>query len=40
MQLMLSIYEFAPAKRHEPSRPYPKAFAVDYVRGYGSRPAS
>jgi hypothetical protein len=38
MQLMLNIYEFPDAGEqpaHE--RPYPKEFAVDYVRGY--RPA-
>jgi hypothetical protein len=34
MQLMLSIYEFAPAEGDKPTRPYPKAFVVDYVRGY------
>jgi hypothetical protein len=34
MQLMLSIYEFEPAEGDEPTRPYPKAFVVDYVRGY------
>jgi beta-glucanase (GH16 family) len=31
MQLMLSIYEFPPA---DPPPAYPKAFVVDYVRGY------
>jgi hypothetical protein len=34
MQLMLSMYEFPPAARDAPTRPYPKAFVVDYVRGY------
>ena len=34
MQLMLSIYEF-PAERSDDSvASYPKAFTVDYVRGY------
>jgi hypothetical protein len=33
MQLMLNIYEFAP-EGNQPTRPYPKAFVVDYVRGY------
>jgi Glycosyl hydrolases family 16 len=31
MQLMLSLYEF---REGEPRGPYPKTFAVDYVRGY------
>jgi len=34
MQLMLSIYEFPRLDADEPTRPYPKAFVVDYVRGY------
>jgi hypothetical protein len=34
MQLMLGIYEFPPAGGAEETRPYPKAFVVDYVRGY------
>jgi Glycosyl hydrolases family 16 len=34
MQLMLSIYEFPPEDAHEPAGAYPKAFVVDYVRGY------
>jgi hypothetical protein len=34
MQLMLSIYEFPPADGEEPATQYPKAFSVDYVRGY------
>jgi hypothetical protein len=33
MQLMLSIYEFPPAQSGRLSRPYPKEFVVDYVRG-------
>lgn len=38
MQLMLNIYEFPDAgERPAHERPYPKEFAVDYVRGY--RPA-
>lgn len=31
LQLMLSVYEF---REGEPRGPYPKTFAVDYVRGY------
>jgi hypothetical protein len=34
MQLMLGIYEFPPEEGAEPTRPYPKEFVVDYVRGY------
>jgi Glycosyl hydrolases family 16 len=35
MQLMLGIYEFPPANGSErPPAAYPKAFLVDYVRGY------
>jgi hypothetical protein len=34
MQLMLSIYEFPTSDGDESSRPYPKEFVVDYVRGY------
>jgi hypothetical protein len=34
MQLMLGIYEFPPANRVERTDGYPKAFVVDYVRGY------
>jgi hypothetical protein len=34
MQLMLSIYEFPPADGDRSTRPYPKEFVVDYVRGY------
>jgi beta-glucanase (GH16 family) len=36
MQLMLGIYEFPPEAGVEqpPSAAYPKAFVVDYVRGY------
>ncbi len=38
MQFMLGIYEFPDDGRHAgPAGPYPKEFAVDYVRGY--RPA-
>ena len=39
LQLMLGIYEFPPDAGAEPDPPdaYPKAFVVDYVRGY--RPA-
>jgi hypothetical protein len=38
MQLMVSIYEF-PRGGGEPSAtPYPKRFAVDYVRGYRPGP--
>jgi hypothetical protein len=36
MQLMLGIYEFPPEEDDERSASaYPKAFVVDYVRGYG-----
>lgn len=35
MQLMLGIYEFPPEQeRTLPAAAYPKAFVVDYVRGY------
>jgi hypothetical protein len=34
MQLMLSLYEFPPGGKR--TRPYPKEFVVDYVRGYRS----
>jgi hypothetical protein len=34
MQLMLSIYEFPRPEGDAPTRPYPKEFVVDYVRGY------
>ena len=34
MQVMLSIYEFPASDSDERSRPYPKEFVVDYVRGY------
>lgn len=34
MQLMLGIYEFPPEGEPTESVPYPKAFVVDYVRGY------
>jgi Glycosyl hydrolases family 16 len=34
MQLMLNIYEFRTPDRAEPTRPHPKEFVVDYVRGY------
>jgi len=34
MQLMLSIYEFRDAGAELMSTAYPKAFVVDYVRGY------
>jgi hypothetical protein len=34
MQLMLGIYEFPPAGGDDRTRPYPKMFVVDYVRGY------
>jgi beta-glucanase (GH16 family) len=34
MQLMLSVYEFPPTGDEPPGRTYPKAFVVDYVRGY------
>jgi len=35
MQLMLGIYEFPPEQDVEPrTAAYPKAFVVDYVRGY------
>jgi hypothetical protein len=37
MQLMLSIYEFPPNGGAERSAGYPKAFVVDYVRGYRLR---
>jgi len=38
MQLMLGIYEFPPEEGREMgTSSYPKAFVVDYVRGY--RPA-
>ena len=33
MQLMLGIYAF-PVATGERAAPYPKAFVVDYVRGY------
>jgi hypothetical protein len=33
MQLMLGIYEF-PESAERPADAYPKAFEVDYVRGY------
>lgn len=36
MQLMLNIYEFPAPEGEAPTRPYPKEFAVDYVRGYRS----
>lgn len=38
MQLMLGIYEFPGDARSEPSSGYPKAFVVDYVRGYRPLP--
>lgn len=38
MQLMLGIYEFPDAARPEPPSGYPKAFVVDYVRGYRPLP--
>jgi hypothetical protein len=38
MQLMLGIYEFPPTGADEPGSPYPKAFVVDYVRGYKLSP--
>jgi hypothetical protein len=34
MQLMLNIYEFPAEGDDEQTRPYPKEFVVDYVRGY------
>jgi beta-glucanase (GH16 family) len=35
MQLMLGIYEFPPGDDLDaPTSEYPKAFVVDYVRGY------
>jgi Glycosyl hydrolases family 16 len=34
MQLMLNIYEFPAGGDDEQTRPYPKEFVVDYVRGY------
>jgi len=35
MQLMLGIYEFPPEQERElPTTAYPKAFVVEYVRGY------
>jgi beta-glucanase (GH16 family) len=35
MQLMLGVYEFPDdGEADQPARPYPKAFVVDYVRGY------
>ncbi len=34
MQLMLGIYEFRDGAEAETPGPYPKAFTVDYVRGY------
>lgn len=39
MQLMLGIYEVPPAEGEEPTAQYPKAFVVDYVRGYRHRAA-
>jgi beta-glucanase (GH16 family) len=40
MQLMLGIYEFPPVEGSEPSTGvYPKAFNVDYVRGYRLTPS-
>jgi hypothetical protein len=35
MQLMLGIYEFPSAHGEDEGGQYPKAFTVDYVRGYG-----
>jgi hypothetical protein len=34
MQLMLGIYEFPPREELARTTAYPKAFVVDYVRGY------
>ncbi len=34
MQLMLGIYDFPGDRGHERAASYPKAFVVDYVRGY------
>jgi hypothetical protein len=34
MQLMLSIYAFPPTEPSDSPGRYPKAFIVDYVRGY------
>ena len=34
MQLMLSIYEFPAERSNDSVASYPKAFTVDYVRGY------
>jgi Glycosyl hydrolases family 16 len=41
MQLMLAVYEFPDDEFGDGvDRPYPKEFAVDYVRGYRRAPAS